>query len=230
MTTVSELLHSASRLATILATGETLSADEANDGLKVFNDLLENWSTENLNVWQQATIPLAATAGVSTYAIGPAATWNTTRPIRVHPSTVTLSGVDFPVNVWGYDQYLRLNDKDSGGIPEWLVYINDHPTGSVILYPVPAQAMTVNLKADRLLTFPATLATVLSYPPGYERALRYALAVNLAPEYGVQIAPDVTAIAKDSKGDIKRANRTRVTSQFDQSLSIAGGVGSWRWG
>lgn len=38
------------RLATVLASGETATADEANDGLKTLNDLLENWSLDRKSV------------------------------------------------------------------------------------------------------------------------------------------------------------------------------------
>lgn len=222
MTTAIELINSALRLATVLASGETPTADEATDALKALNDLLENWSTERLSVWQRENQVFALTSGTATYSIGPAGTFNTTRPVRVSNSFVRCLGTDFPVAVWGLAEYDATPVKTIGGIPERMVYVNDLPLGSITLYPVPSQAMDLHLSTDRVLTTPLALATTLAYPPGYERALRYALAINLASEYGVELSPTVHAIAKDSKGDIKRANKVRVLAAYDPALQSPG--------
>ena len=50
--------------------------------------------------------------------------------------------------------------------------------------PVPDAALTITLVHDEAFTALASVSTSLSFPPGYERALRYALAVELAPEFG----------------------------------------------
>lgn len=231
MATARDLIKASMRLATILASGESPTADELNDGLKVLNDMLEGWSTERLSVWSRDTQLFAASAGVASYTIGPAGTWNTTRPVHVSPSFARLNGSDFPIDVWGQAEYDLQAVKTIGGIPERLVYINDFPLGTITLFPVPSQAMTIGLNVDRVLTFPLALTDVLSYPPGYERALRYTLAVNLAPEFGVIPPPDVAGIARAAKADVKRANKTRVLSSFDPALrGPAGGYSYWRSG
>lgn len=218
MSTALELIESSMRLATVLASGETATADEANDGLKTLNDLLENWSLENLTVWQGNNEQFALTPGVSNYTIGPGGDFNTTRPIRIGASFTRVNDSDFPLIQWGLDEYNAVSVKTVGGIPEQYVYLNDYPLGEIILYPVPATASTLFLNTDRVLTFPVALSTVLAFPPGYERALRYALAANLAPEYGVTPLPSVGAIATASKADLKRANRKRIVAAYDGTL------------
>lgn len=222
MTTARDLIKSAMRLATILASGEEPTGDETVDGLKVLNDLLENWSTERLSVWQRENQQFALSAGVATYTIGPAGTFNTVRPVRVGNSFVRLQGADFPVEVWGLSEYDLVAVKAVGGIPERMVYVNDMPLGTLTLYPVPSQPMTLHLSCDRVLTFPLILTSQLAFPPGYERALRYALAINIAAEYGVEAPASVHAISRDSKADIKRANKTRIVSSFDPALQGSG--------
>lgn len=218
MTTAIELIESSMRLATILASGETATADEANDALKSLNDILENWSLENLTVWQGNNEQFTLTPGVATYTIGAGGAFNTRRPIRIGMSFTRVNGSDFPLEQWGLDEYNGVSVKTVGGIPEKYVYLNEFPLGQIILYPVPATASTIFLNTDTQLAFPVALATVLSFPPGYEKALRYTLATNLAPEYGVQPLPAVAAIAASSKGDIKRANKKRVLASYDQTL------------
>lgn len=231
MTSALDLITSSMRLATILASGETPTADEAIDGLKSLNDILENWSLERLSVWQIDNATLALTVGQASYTVGAGGNLNITRPVRVGASSfVRVSGADFPVEQWGMPEYDAVAVKDIGGIPQRLVYLNEYPLGQIFLYPVPSQAMTLNLSFDRVLTFPVTLSTQLAFPPGYEKALRYTLATNLAPEYGVQPPPAVAAIAATSKGDLKRANKVRVLSAFDPMLQADTGFAYWQRG
>jgi hypothetical protein len=56
------------------------------------------------------------------------------------------------------------------------------------------------------LTEVANLSTVLYYPPGYLRAFTYNLAMEIAPEFGVEPSPQVKRIAMTSKRDLKRIN------------------------
>jgi hypothetical protein len=56
------------------------------------------------------------------------------------------------------------------------------------------------------LTQPATLATELFFPPGYMRAFAYNLAMEMAPEFGVEPSPQVQRIAMTSKRNLKRIN------------------------
>jgi hypothetical protein len=53
---------------------------------------------------------------------------------------------------------------------------------------------------------PATLATQMLFPPGYLRAFTYNLAMEIAPEYGIEPSPQVQRIAMTSKRNLKRIN------------------------
>lgn len=230
MTSALDLITSSMRLATVLASGETPTADEATDGLKSLNDILENWSLENLSVWQQNNEQFTLVAGTASYTIGSGGTFNTTRPIRCGLSYSRINGADFPMTQWGLEEYNAVPVKTAGGIPERYVYINDYPLGALIFYPVPSVASTLFLNVDQILSFPVTLVTQLAFPPGYEKALRFNLAMNLAPEYGVTPPPSVGAIATSSKADIKRANKKRVVSAYDQTLLGQPAFAYWQRG
>jgi hypothetical protein len=56
------------------------------------------------------------------------------------------------------------------------------------------------------LTQPALLNTELFFPPGYMRAFAYNLAMEIAPEFGVEPSPQVQRIAMTSKRNLKRIN------------------------
>jgi hypothetical protein len=65
---------------------------------------------------------------------------------------------------------------------------------------------------------PATLNTVLSFPPGYLRAFKYNLAMEIANEFGVEPMPQVTRIAMTSKRNLKRINNPDDVMSMPYSL------------
>jgi len=73
--------------------------------------------------------------------------------------------------------------------------------------------------ADALEAF-ADYDTLYDLPPGYARALRYNLAVELAPEFGRPLDPLVAGLAAESLATIKRANVRTVPVGVDAALIV----------
>lgn len=218
---VSDLIKSSMRLIGAIATGETPTADEANDGLLVLNDMLENWSTETLSVWGSSNQTFALVPGQSIYTIGPLGNWNTDRPVDINDAYMTFSGVDFPVKCINQEEYNEINLKSmQQPIVERLLYVNEFPLGRVTVWPVPTQANNITLTMNRILDFPVALGDVLTGPPGFTKAIRYCLAVELAPEFGMEPSPTVVSVAADSKADYKRSNMPEVVAQYDAALTV----------
>jgi hypothetical protein len=74
------------------------------------------------------------------------------------------------------------------------------------IYPKPTQLLEWHFISVQELTEPATLATELFFPPGYMRAFAYNLAMEIAPEFGVEPSPQVKRVAMTSKRNLKRIN------------------------
>jgi hypothetical protein len=68
------------------------------------------------------------------------------------------------------------------------------------------------------LTQPADLATDIVVPPGYLRAFRYNLAVEIAAEFGVEPPPTVARIANASKRSLKSQNNPMDIMAMPYSL------------
>ena len=73
-------------------------------------------------------------------------------------------------------------------------------------YLRPTQVLEWHFISVQELTQPATLSTELHFPPGYMRAFAYNLAMEIAPEFGVEPSPQVQRIAMTSKRNLKRIN------------------------
>jgi hypothetical protein len=74
------------------------------------------------------------------------------------------------------------------------------------IYPRPTRDLEWHFISVQELSNPATLSTDLFFPPGYLRAFTYNLAMEIAPEFGVEPSPQVQRIAMTSKRNLKRIN------------------------
>ena len=207
---------------------DTWSTTDDEDTL---NDILENWGTEPLSLWGNANDVVNTVAGQATYTIGPGGNFNIDRPVRVNGAYVTVGGVDFTIEVIGQSQFNEIGLKtQQQPIPYRLLYVAEFPLGLITLWPGPSQVVPLTLSTDRLLTQIPTIATTINYPPGAAKALRYALAIELASEYGVAVDPVMASIGADAKADFKRANKQPVLAGYDGALLGSGGYVNWRTG
>lgn len=227
--TALKLIERAMQKIGTIAANETLAAEEANDGLDALNDVLETWSVEGLAVYGNLPEAFATVAGQSAYTYGPGGDWDAARPVMISNLYTSVQGVDYPASEWSLEQYNAVGIKSQRQpIVERWVFINDAPLAQVILWPAPSQATPITIDAPRLLTRVETVSDTLILPPGYVRALQYAVGDEMASEYGSPI--DVSAKARATKAIIKRANRTSRVVNFDPALVPGGGAGASIYG
>lgn len=222
--TALDLIAATMRTLGVLATGESPTSEEATEGLAALNRMLDSWSTEGLLVFAiTEEAPLTLTGGDATYTLG-AAGDITTRPITIEKALIRDGSTDYPIRLLSLDEYARIPDKSVRSThPDRLYDDGGYPQRTLTLYPVPASAVSLILWTKRALSQIATQGTSLSLPPGYERALVYNLAIDLAPEYGKPLREDVASIAVGSKADIKRANKKIQSLSCDAALLVRGG-------
>lgn len=210
--TAREMITSAMRLIGVLATGETPSSAEINDGLTTLNQMLSSWSNENLIIYQKVRDEFTLTASDGSYTWGTTAgagNFTTARPIEVLSANIELQGTDpqeIPLKILTLKEYAAISSKTiDSSVPAAVYFDGAYPNLGVEFYPVPSAAEHVvfySLKPFSTLT----LATELSYPPGYEKAIRYNLGIDLAPEYGREVSALIMQQAVASKAEIKRKN------------------------
>ena len=207
--TARELIASSLRLGGVLASGETPSADEANDALSTLNQMLSTWSNENLVIYQKVREEFSLTPNTSAYTWGTGGTFNSSRPIEVLRANLEIQGTDpqeIPLKIITTKEYsdLSLKETDSS-YPQAVYFDGAFPLLGVTLWPVPNAAEKVAFYSLKPFSTLA-LSTELSYPPGYEKAIRFNLWVDLCPEYGRSLDPIIMQQAMESKAEIKRKN------------------------
>jgi hypothetical protein len=93
-----------------------------------------------------------------------------------------------------------------------------YPDATMTVYPKPTRDLEWHFISVQELSNPAVLTTDLTFPPGYLRAFVYNLAMEIAPEFGVEPSPQVTRIAMTSKRNLKRINNPDDIMSMPYSL------------
>jgi len=220
MATVRDLISSSLRKITVLGAGENMTAEDATDGLNSLNQMLDSWSADGQVIYSRSVNTKALSSGVLTYTMGPGGDIDTARPVSITEATITLNQIVTPLQIWGAETYSTLGFPSLQGIPSNIYVNNSVPLLTLQLYPVPIGGLTLTLYSMKKLSDFGLNDTVI-LPPGYERALIYNLAVEIAPEYEREASATVKNIASDSLSTIKRNNQQYAapTMAVDPMLS-----------
>ena len=145
-----------------------------------------------------------------TRTIGPTGDFVGDRPIEIDDATYfkdPQSGLSFGVKLINQQQYDGIAFKTvTSTYPQVMWVNNTFPDMTMTIYPVPIKALEWHIISVEQLKEVDSVATDMTFPPGYLRAFRYNLAMELAPEFGVEPSQQVQRIAMTSKRDLKRIN------------------------
>ena len=207
--TAGEQINRALRLLGILAEGETPSASMSNDALMAMNQMIESWNTERLSVFCTQDQVYSWPSSEITRTLGPTGDFVGNRPVLVDDATYfkAPSGVSYGIKMINQQQYNGIAVKTVTSTFPQVMFVNmTFPNITMTVYPKPTQVLEWHIVSVQELTQPATLDTQLNFPPGYLRAFTYNLAMEFAPEFGVEPSPQVQRIAMTSKRNLKRIN------------------------
>ena len=223
--TAGDQINRALRLLGILAEGETPSAAMSQDALMALNQMIDSWNTERLMIFNTIDQTFTWPAGEIQRHLGPTGAslggFDGIRPVLLDDSTyyVAPNGVSYGIKFINQQQYDGIAVKTVTSTYPQVMWINmEFPNIQMTVYPKPTQNLEWHFISVQELDQPATLATALYYPPGYLRAFTYNLAMEIAPEFGVEPSPQVSRIAMTSKRDLKRINNPDDVMALPYSL------------
>lgn len=204
-TTAEELVTGAYSLLGVLASGETLSAEDANTGLTLLNNMLDSWNTERLNIY--SVQDHTATLSGQTLTIGPGEDIDVDRPIRLDERCFTrLNNIDYSMRVVNGNQYASLVLKTlTSSYPFYVFYDADAPTGTLYFWPQPPSPVEVHIRLWKQLPQFTSISDTADLPQGYRRAIIFSLAEELAPQFR-NLDQNIVRIAAKARRNIKRAN------------------------
>lgn len=194
---------------------ETLpTASQSVGALTKLNDLIGAWNLDPLAVFGANQFVMPLVANKQAYTIGPGGDLNIIRPdiiTQAFARNITQSlanQTDYPLPILTNQEWAEIPQKgNTGGYPFLGVWFNlTFPLITAYISPIPRDAQySLVFWADGMNGVLA-LNTVMQLPPGYNRALKYALYLELAGGYQIQIPPKIEQLAASSKAGVDRHN------------------------
>lgn len=241
MSVARDIIGRAHRLLGIVQSGDSLPEAEYQDGLVALNAMISSWQTEKLIVYALIDTAFSLVNGTSSYTVGPSGNFALTpRPQKIENVFVRNDSIDYSVQLVDSDKWFSIPDKSSQSDPDLPIYAYYEPTlttGTLLLWPVPNSTYSLHIVTWTTIASLETLSTAIALPQGYERALAYNLAVEIAPEVArtVIVSPlssspridreaslTVKNIAIESKAAIKRANQRPMLADADLYALVRG--------
>jgi len=229
--TVLQLISDALSLAGHYAPGEPIAAEDSDLALRLLQDLLAEWAGQTLTVPCLVLEAITLAAAKNSYSVGEAAgaDLSTVRPEQIVGAFVRdSSNHDYSVSIIGERAYRLLEEKTARtGRPEWIWPNYTAPNMTIYTYPTPDAIEALSIQSIKTLTEPTTLVqdllATVSIPRVYHNALKFNLAVDLAPHYDKQLSPLTVARATQTLRTIKSLNIARRVEAANIEITTSGG-------
>jgi hypothetical protein len=217
----------------VLAAGEPLPANEGDDALQVFAQMVDAWSLETLLVPVVGVVTFDLTNDISEYTIGvypepkpdplPINHIETARPEKILAAFIRDQyETDYIQEVIDVKTFSRISRKTNASRPSRFYVREGWPLNTILFESVPYAKETLHLEVIQPLSeiLPAACLTEeINLPPGYERALIYNLCLDLADEWGKQPSAAVATLAIEGKKWLKRNNYRDLVLGMDRAVA-----------
>src|SRR6202522_1356666 len=179
MATALDLITDALEILGVYSPGEAISAADSSRMLSNLNDMLDGWSNLTWSCYAYLTTSFTLVPGQQKYTIGSGGNINSARPLKIFDAPGTayvldFNGNNYPVDVVDQQQWNLYGNTSSlitSDFPDTLFYDPQFPLGIINVYPWPTIGYTMSFISYLQLGDFSSLATALSLPPGYKRAI-----------------------------------------------------------
>jgi len=183
------LIKASLRLIGVGIIDEDPTPTEISNASEALNMMLKAWQADGLQLWQIRSYDLTPVAGIYQYNLGAANVGE--RPLRIIEAyrRETSTVIDVPLTRLSREEYYKLSDKNTQGTPS-NYYFDPQLTNSVLnVWPAPdsdfASNSTIHLLYHKPIDDMDASTNDFEIPQEWYEAVKYGLAVRLAPEYGL---------------------------------------------
>lgn len=204
---VEDIIAGSLRDINAIAAGETPNADEYADCLFTLNAMVSSWNIEQLSIFTITSFLQALVANQQAYTIGSGGNLNTQRPDKITAANVIIGGLTRPLHLATQADWAQIEEKGLTGVRPLELYNDyEYPLSTLKVWPIPSGTPTLELYMWQELTAFTSITDNFDFPPGYARAIRKNLAVDLATEFGKPLTQELMMIAQQSKADLRTSN------------------------
>ena len=187
------LIAGALRVIGATAQGESPTATQITEAAEALNMLVKAWEADGMPLWAIKEYSVPLTASTASYRIGLAQTIATPKPLKIIQAYFhngSASGVDVPMTQLTRTEYNMLGNKATTGQPIQFYYDVQREYGDLYLFPVPDSTAAsasnwVRIVYQRPFEDFDAASDEPDFPQEWFEALKFGLAMRLAPEYGV---------------------------------------------
>lgn len=204
------------RLLNVIQPGEDPSSEDGETAFDVLNRWMDALGTQRQTIYFLTRTAHTLVSGTASYTIGSGGTINIVRPVWIDRAGLILdtsaaTPTEVPIRVLADDEYARWSQKTlQSSLTGAIWYDHNWSSGLARVYvlPIPNVGTTqLVLYTPTALAEFADQSTDYTFPPGYERAIVYNLALELTAYFPAATPPPLLPkFATDSLADIKRAN------------------------
>jgi len=213
ISTFGDLITMAFKTAGILGVGQTLSAEDSNDGAKYLSMMIAQWQRSRYLIYHLIDVVFQST-GAQSYTVGPGGNFAVaTRPASIKSAFARQQAggnpnqIDYPITILpSREDYNLIALKTLSSFPGWAWYDAAMPLGSLYLYPVVSSGFELHITVEAPLQTITNLADAITLPPEYQEAILYNLTARLCIGYGIEIPGGVAALARSSLNTLRKAN------------------------
>lgn len=147
-------------------------------------------------------------------------TWTEAGTPETGPTEISAGpgSIFYPIRKVEYSEYSDIQLRNLEGYTPNIWYDDSgFPLRTIRLHPVPANSGALEVYLWNPQVILETLDTEIQLPPGYERYLKYKLALELAAEFGKTVTPELAGSFKDAEIGIKTVNTRLGTMQHSAS-------------
>lgn len=209
-----EIISDALSLLGVLAAGETIEAEDYDLGLRVLNMMVRYWSVE-ANIWVKEDVQVTLTPGTASYTVGDGLDVDTLRPSRLDMAIANMTYSDIEMEVISKAEYQTIPNKTLQARALKVHYEPLRDSGVLYVWPTGTATDT-----DITLTFKRPIQDFVNsddnpdFPPEWQLATIYSLAVKLAPHYLGSVPQDLNAEAAQMISNLVANDEEQQPLQF----------------
>lgn len=200
-TTARDIINQAMKMAGILGIGQTLNAEDINDGFTTLQNMISQWQVRRWLVPSLYDIAMLGNNAKSN-RIGPGQFWNTLRPDKIlaayfiQPNNTINNPVSYSLwPMYSYEDYAKVTLKELNSWPTRYFYDNAYPYGNVFIWPIPKPDYEIHLVLKSALGFSTSISAAsktvagIGYTNGAFAAVPL---IAIAPSVGISATADIT--------------------------------------
>ena len=218
---ISKTINSALRILGVLSEEEEATPAQAQDAVNSLNGMIEAFTNESLiiphNEIKSYTKPVGGWSNAVT--IGSGEQIDETAPTEILTAFFRdAGGSDFQLKPFSFNQWADIRTKNTIARPISFFYETNIRSIKIYFDTIPYAEDTLKLVAKMPFDTIYKVTDDVAWDYGYERMIRYNLAIELASEYGSSLNDSLVAIATNSKAHIKRMNASIPMLNMDIAL------------